>query len=292
MKKKVLAVILAGMMLVNTAAPAMAETQNTETTSLAEHNMNVQEMDQDAEITESENVEQQENEETSKRENEEIQETEEVPVESESEQKDNSESLPTEDTTVDEGTAEEGISDETGEKIEEPVQTDEETEAVQDDVQQQNQKMNNGQAIETQSALSVGDTFREGAVTYKVNEDNISCTIVETDRTTTNAIAIPQTVQGYKVTVVGAMAFEGTKFKNVQLPNGVTKIEHNAFENSELESIVISDTVTEIEYKAFMECHSLVTVKLPAELKEISAQMFTYDEKLQNIIIPHHFTTF
>ena len=202
----------------------------------------------------------------------------------ESEPEENSNALPDENELVEEETENKNDA-----IVEDNAQEEQkETEEVSDDIEQEKIETNNSssQLKTIQNAKNIGDTFREGALTYKVNEDNISCTIIEADRTVTEAIVIPQTVQGYKVTVIGAWAFEGNKSKNVQLPNGLTKIEHSAFENSELESIVIPDTVVEIGYNAFMECQNLVTVKLPTELKEISSMMFKYDEKLQEIEIP------
>ncbi len=70
------------------------------------------------------------------------------------------------------------------------------------------------------------------------------------------------------------------------LPDGLLKIEYSAFQNSELENISIPDTVTEIGFNAFLECQNLVSVKLSAGLKEISSQMFRYDEKLRNVNVP------
>lgn len=157
---------------------------------------------------------------------------------------------------------------------------------MQKSMAQEEQRIDSSQEETPRNAQSENDTFTEGLVTYQVNEDQTTCTIVEADRTRTDAIVIPEKVRGYKVTVVGKMAFDGCKFKTIQLPDGLLKIEYSAFQNSELENISIPDTVTEIGVNAFLECSNLVSIKLSAGLKKISSGMFRYDEKLQNVKIP------
>lgn len=157
---------------------------------------------------------------------------------------------------------------------------------MQKSMVQEEQRIDSSQEETPRNAQSENDTFTEGLVTYQVNEDQTTCTIVEADRTRTDAIVIPEKVRGYKVTVVGKMAFDGCKFKTIQLPDGLLKIECGAFQNSELENISIPDTVAEIGFNAFLECQNLVFVKLSAGLKKISSGMFRYDEKLQNMSIP------
>ena len=258
MKKRILAMLLAVSLVVSSNSYVWAEDIETEETTIG---TNEEKLQEEPVEDQSEEVEQEE-----------------------SEPEETSDALPDENELVEEETENKNDA-----IVEDNAQEEQkETEEVSGDIEQEKIETNNSssQLKTIQNAKNIGDTFREGALTYKVNEDNISCTIIEADRTVTENIVIPQTVQGYKVTVIGAWAFEGNKSKNVQLPNGLTKIEHSAFENSELESIVIPDTVVEIGYNAFMECQNLVTVKLPTELKEISSMMFKYDEKIQEIEIP------
>ena len=114
---------------------------------------------------------------------------------------------------------------------------------MQKSMVQEEQRIDSSQEETPRNAQSENDTFTEGLVTYQVNEDQTTCTIVEADRTRTDAIVIPEKVRGYKVTVVGKMAFDGCKFKTIQLPDGLLKIEYSAFQNSELENIY-NDFVT------------------------------------------------
>lgn len=95
--------------------------------------------------------------------------------------------------------------------------------AMQKSMTQEEQKIDSSQEETPRNAQSADGTFTEGLVTYQVNDDQTTCTIVEADRTRTDAIVIPEKVRGYKVTVVGKMAFDGCKFKTIQLPDGLLK---------------------------------------------------------------------
>ena len=71
--------------------------------------------------------------------------------------------------------------------------------------------------------------------------------------TSLRVLEIPEEIDGYTVTKIGAYAFE---------------------DNESLLSVVLPDTVTEIGYCAFMNCQSLLNLKVPASVTYIESYAF------------------
>ena len=85
-----------------------------------------------------------------------------------------------------------------------------------------------------------------------------------------------------------AISFEGPQegFKDVILPNGLTKIDSRAFESTEIEYLDIPDTVTEIGDGAFRFNSNIKSIKLPSELKALNGYLFEGNKNMNQLIIP------
>ena len=138
-------------------------------------------------------------------------------------------------------------------------------------------------------------------LSYQINSDNISCTITGIGSCTDSNVVIPEYIDGYKVTAIGASAFSSTqKLLSVTISDSVINIEDFAFgfctnlksvflgksvitignsafvDCMSLESITFSNTITTIGSYAFQCCESLKSITLPASLKEIGMGAFGY----------------
>ena len=107
-----------------------------------------------------------------------------------------------------------------------------------------------------------GDSFKDNIVpalgftsgfAYTVNSDNTTCTITGLGSVTAAKIAIPEEIDGYKVTAIG----------------------ENAFENeTALTEIIIPDTVKTSGKRAFYGCTGLTEMTIPASVTSIGTQIF------------------
>lgn len=121
-------------------------------------------------------------------------------------------------------------------------------------------------------------------LSYQINSDNISCTITGIGSCTDSNVVIPEYIDGYKVTAIGASAFfDNQSLLNVIIPNSVVSIGNAAFiDCMSLESITFSNTLTTIGSYAFQCCESLKSITLPASLKEIGMGAFGYCISIEN----------
>lgn len=86
---------------------------------------------------------------------------------------------------------------------------------------------------------------------------------------------------------IESYAFYCTGLKELILPKGVKKIEHQAFEFSkDLRRVVIPEGITELEDRMFYDCEGLKEVVLPNSLKEIGYAVFSFCYSLEKIEIP------
>ena len=101
-------------------------------------------------------------------------------------------------------------------------------------------------------------------------------------------IAIPSTIDGKAVTVIGRDAFQGCKsIEQVVIPDSVTTIDCYAFHSCpSLMQVRIPDSVTSINGRAFFYCSSLASIRLPMNLGELSDNPFFKCTSLTEIIIP------
>ena len=101
-------------------------------------------------------------------------------------------------------------------------------------------------------------------------------------------LVIPDTIDGYTVTKIGAEVFQkNTNLSTVTLPSGLVSIGSYAFyECTNLKSIVIPDAVTSIGTEAFYGCSSLASVELSSNLITLGYNAFVNCVALSSITIP------
>ena len=101
-------------------------------------------------------------------------------------------------------------------------------------------------------------------------------------------VAIPEKIEGYPVTGIGAEAFRCCRdLIGIQLPDSIISIEDRAFECCEkLVSIHLPDGITVINEGVFEDCKSLTDITLPASLTSIEWQAFEYCSSLKSIKLP------
>lgn len=101
-------------------------------------------------------------------------------------------------------------------------------------------------------------------------------------------LVIPDTIDGYTVTKIGAEVFQkNTNLSTVTLPSGLVSIGDSAFYKcTNLKNIVLPDTVTSIGEYAFKGCSSITAVELPSNLTTMGLNAFGDCVGLSNITIP------
>ncbi len=133
-----------------------------------------------------------------------------------------------------------------------------------------------------------GDTFTVDGFTYKVT-DELAREVSLIDGT--NAVGdcvIPQSVNGYNVSVIEYMAFyECTGLTGITLPDTVYSIGASAFAYcSNLTSIKLPDRLYNIGANAFFKCTKLAEINLPNGLSRIDQYAFSYCSALKTVNIP------
>lgn len=105
-------------------------------------------------------------------------------------------------------------------------------------------------------------------------------------------LVIPGTVDGYRVTEIGKMAFDNqTVLTKVTLPDSVVTIEFCAFMGcTNLEEINMPPKLVTIANAAFRQCRSLKKVVLPETLQTLGAFAFGECSTLEEINIPKSIT--
>ena len=74
----------------------------------------------------------------------------------------------------------------------------------------------------------------------------------------------------------------------LNIPEGVTKIDKNALARSKVAIVHIPNSVTSIEKDAFCDCLDLIQVNIPADVKSIGASAFFNCQHLTEISIPEN----
>ena len=126
-------------------------------------------------------------------------------------------------------------------------------------------------------------------VTYTVPE---SVATIESnafmDCATLASVTIPDSV-----TSIGVLAFYNcSSLASIEIPDGITSIEYGTFYGcSSLESVKIPDGVTSIGDSAFRDCSSLESITIPDSVTSIGDYAFMYCSGLASITLPNSVTS-
>jgi len=130
-------------------------------------------------------------------------------------------------------------------------------------------------------------------LTHKANYDGTTCTITGIGICTDTELYIPQSINGYTVTIIGERAFDGcSSLTSVAIPDGVTSIGPFAFNDcSSLTSVTLPDSLTYIGSSMFYGCSSLTSVTIPDGVTSIGSRAFYDCSSLTDITIPDSVTS-
>ncbi len=123
-------------------------------------------------------------------------------------------------------------------------------------------------------------------LSYEINNGEV--TITDCDSSISGDIVIPDTIEGYPVTVIGEYAFYGCdSLTSVTIEKNATKIGFMSFSCcSNLVSVTIGENVKIIASEAFASCSALKTVSIPESVTIIEDSAFDYCSSLKSLTIP------
>lgn len=104
-------------------------------------------------------------------------------------------------------------------------------------------------------------------LTYSIENEEVTITGCNTSASGT--LTVPDTIEGYPVTVIGNRAFNECKY---------------------LSRVILPDTLRSIGFYAFFKCTSLTAVELPPSLEEIDSNAFPYCSKLTELVFPQNYS--
>ncbi len=160
--------------------------------------------------------------------------------------------------------------------------------------------------------ISAQEVATIGGIKYSLNLGE--AIVMQQDKSLNGEIVIPESVtyngEQFRVTTVGANAFDGCKVTKVQLPASITKIrkssftwctslthvnipagvevlEEGAFSNcTSLSSISLPNSVTELGPGCFEKCSSLSTIEFSSGLKTLGRYCFSDCGSLTSVTLP------
>ncbi len=158
-------------------------------------------------------------------------------------------------------------------------------------------KVYNGSSSEPESSLTTPSDTTEPTESTELTSPSISSSATSGDfeyeiydngtaqitgyKGSNAELEIPDTLDGYTVTVIGDWAFKNyTSLKSITIPDSVTSINSGAFDGcTSLKSVTIGNGVTNIGEWAFHNCTSLKSIKIPKSVTNIgyNALGFCYD---------------
>ena len=143
-----------------------------------------------------------------------------------------------------------------------------------------------------QSAKLGTQPFPSGTaqILYTKDASTGDVTVTDVEAGSETSIEIPETIDGGKVKIIGAKAFEDCDtFTSITLPQSLTSIEDRAFADcTALQNINIPQNVTNIGVSAFLSCKSLTSITIPSGVTSIKTATFAYCTSLKSIELPDH----
>ena len=118
-----------------------------------------------------------------------------------------------------------------------------------------------------------------GTWTYDINSDGTSVTLTGTSEYyPAPNLDIPDSIDGYSVTIIGRDAFENRKLTSLTLPDGLVSIQHQAFYRNEIAELTIPESLETIGLRAFSR-NKLVNLIIPDDIViHIGTSAFSYNE--------------
>lgn len=135
-----------------------------------------------------------------------------------------------------------------------------------------------------------GGFDREGnpimVYTYSLDENN-NATITGY-KGNSSALTIPETIDGYAVTAIGANAFKNkTSLRTVLMQDNILTIGESAFYGcNNLRNLTLSDSLTAIGNSVFRNCTSLTTIDIPDATTSIGIYAFSGCSNLVAVSMP------
>lgn len=137
--------------------------------------------------------------------------------------------------------------------------------------------------------IRVNTTAEKTTFLYAVNADGESCTITGFEGLETGDLTIPDSIDGYTVTAIGASAFAHACFDGVlTLPSSLETIENDAFLYCTGLSgrLVLPDSLKTIERFAFARCKGFTgEISFGKSLTSVGAFAFTYCEGISGSLM-------
>ena len=101
-------------------------------------------------------------------------------------------------------------------------------------------------------------------------------------------IAVPEQVDGYKITEITDSVFKNNKsIQEVFIPEGVVTIGISAFSGcTALTKVTMADSITKIGASAFLNCSALSKCNIPAGLKRLESSAFSGCSALMRVTFP------
>lgn len=126
---------------------------------------------------------------------------------------------------------------------------------------------------------------------FEVNPSERTAKLLEMDEESTGKdYTVPSSIRFgghvFRVTEIGASAFNEKKVKSVTLPMGLKSIGDNAFMSSTISEINIPATVTNIGKQAFSNISTLKTISVPNSVKTIGHSCFVMCTGLTEAKLP------
>ncbi len=130
----------------------------------------------------------------------------------------------------------------------------------------------------------------EADLSYTVADGKV--TITGCVESASGELVIPDTIEGYPVTVIGTQAFyDCTALEKVTLPDSIVVIEMSAFYGcSSLTEIIIPDGVMSILPGAFRNCTVLTEITIPDSVQALGAGVFSGCTSLKKVTLPDGIT--
>ena len=131
----------------------------------------------------------------------------------------------------------------------------------------------------------------QNQVLYTINADGKTCTIIDIGTFQGSNLEIPETIDDYQVTAIGAYAFsKNRKLESVTIPEGITTIGKEAFSGCEsLTSVTLPESLTNFD-GAFSNCTALTQINIPSGITSIGNRTF-YNCGLSAVSIPDGVTS-